>query len=147
MRAAGVFVGHVDDSAWADIDTTQSAALDPLRRVIDARAPERYRGEVEPIDPVAGHVPGAVNHPTSTVAGPDGRLLPADELRQAFLQTLGPVPPTAAITMCGSGVTACHLLLAMEHARLPGARLYAGSWSEWSRDPSRAVARGEAASG
>jgi thiosulfate/3-mercaptopyruvate sulfurtransferase len=146
-RAAGNFIGKVDDSAWVDIDTTQSAALEASRRVIDARAPERYRGEVEPIDPVAGHVPGAVNHPTSTVAGPDGRLLPENELRRAFLQTLGPVPPTSAITMCGSGVTACHLLLAMEHAGLPGARLYAGSWSEWSRDPSRAVARGEVASG
>jgi thiosulfate/3-mercaptopyruvate sulfurtransferase len=143
-RAAGNFVGKVDDRAWVNIDTTQSAALDASRRVIDARAPERYRGEVEPIDPVAGHVPGAVNHPTSTVAGPDGRLLPADELRRAFLQTLGPVPPTSAITMCGSGVTACHLLLAMEHAGLPGARLYPGSWSEWSRDSSRAVAKGGA---
>jgi thiosulfate/3-mercaptopyruvate sulfurtransferase len=142
-RPAGTFVGKVNDRTWVDADTTQSAALDQAHRVIDARAPERYRGEVEPIDPVAGHVPGAVNHPTSTVAGPDGRLLPAGELRAAFEHTLGAVPPTAAITMCGSGVTACHLLLAMEHAGLGGARLYVGSWSEWSRDPARAVAREE----
>lgn len=142
-RAAGDFAGRPNDDAWVDADTTQSAALDAGQRVIDARAPERFRGDVEPIDPVAGHVPGAVNHPTSTVAAADGRLLPATELRRAFLQTLGRVPPSGAITMCGSGVTACHLLLAMEHAGLPGARLYAGSWSEWSRDPSRAVARGE----
>jgi thiosulfate/3-mercaptopyruvate sulfurtransferase len=144
-RAAGTFVGRIDDSAWVDIELTQSAALDAGQRVIDARAPERYRGEVEPIDPIAGHVPGAVNHPTATVAGPDGRLLPSAELRDSFAKTLGPVAPSAAITMCGSGVTACHLLLAMEHAGLPGARLYVGSWSEWSRDPSRPVARGNAA--
>lgn len=142
-RAPGSFSGKVNDRAWVDADTTQAAALDAGHRVLDARAPERYRGEVEPIDPVAGHVPGAVNHPTSSVAGADGRLLPATVLRAAFEQTLGPVPPSNTITMCGSGVTACHLLLAMEHAGLPGARLYAGSWSEWSRDPSRAVARGE----
>jgi thiosulfate/3-mercaptopyruvate sulfurtransferase len=144
-RAAGTFVGRIDDSAWVDIELTQSAALDAGQRVMDARAPERYRGEVEPIDPIAGHVPGAVNHPTATVAGPDGRLLPSAELRDSFAKTLGPVAPSAAITMCGSGVTACHLLLAMEHAGLPGARLYVGSWSEWSRDPSRPVARGNAA--
>jgi thiosulfate/3-mercaptopyruvate sulfurtransferase len=141
VRAAGNFVGAPDANAWVDADTTQAAALDPRRRVLDARAAERFRGEVEPIDPVAGHVPGAVNHPVSDVAGPDGRLRPADELRHSFAQTLGPVAPSEAITMCGSGVTACHLLLAMERAGLPGARLYAGSWSEWSRDPSRAVAR------
>lgn len=146
-RVAGNFTGTVNDRAWVGIDTAQSAALDPAHRVIDARAPERYRGEVEPIDPVAGHVPGAVNHPTAAVAGPDGRLLPAAELRAAFKQTLGTVPPASAITMCGSGVTACHLLLALERAGLPGARLFVGSWSEWSRDPSRQVARGEAASG
>jgi thiosulfate/3-mercaptopyruvate sulfurtransferase len=144
-RAAGNFVGRIDDSSWVDIELTQSAALDAGQQVIDARAPERYRGEVEPIDPVAGHVPGAVNHPTATVAGPDGRLLPSAELRDAFAKTLGPVAPSAAIAMCGSGVTACHLLLAMEHAGLPGARLYVGSWSEWSRDPSRPVARGNEA--
>lgn len=141
-RAAGGFVGQAHDDAWVDIETTQSAALDPGHRVIDARAPERFRGEVEPIDPVAGHVPGAVNHPTSTLVGADGRLLPAAELYDSFMQTLGPVPASAAITMCGSGVTACHVLLALEHAGLPGARLYVGSWSEWSRDPSRAIARG-----
>jgi len=142
-RPAGGFVGEPRADAWVDADATQAAALDPQRRVLDARAPERYRGEVEPIDPVAGHVPGALNHPVAGINGADGRLRPASELAESFRQTLGPVAPSATITMCGSGVTACHLLLAMEHAGLPGARLYPGSWSEWSRDSSRQVARGE----
>ena len=140
-RPLGDFVARPDASAYVDADTTQAAALDPRRRVLDARAAERYRGEVEPIDPVAGHVPGALNHPSSGVVAADGRFLPPAELASAFSQTLGPVAPADTITMCGSGVTACHLLLAMEHAGLPGARLYPGSWSEWSRDPSRPVAK------
>jgi thiosulfate/3-mercaptopyruvate sulfurtransferase len=113
-------------------------------RVLDARAPERYRGEVEPIDAVAGHVPGALNHPFATSLAGDQRFLPPDELRAAFARTLDGIAPDRATAMCGSGVTACHLLLAMEHAGLTGARLYPGSWSEWSRDPSRPVARGAA---
>jgi thiosulfate/3-mercaptopyruvate sulfurtransferase len=141
-RTAGGFVGQPQAEAWVDADATQAAAIDPQRRVLDARAPERYRGELEPIDPVAGHVPGALNHPVASVNAADGRLRPAGELAAALRQTLGPVAPSATITMCGSGVTACHLLLAMEHAGLPGARLYPGSWSEWSRDPARPVARG-----
>ncbi len=144
LRPAGTFTPAepVNEHCWVDADTTQAAALDPERRVLDARAPERFRGEVEPIDPVAGHVPGACNHPALGLNGADGRFLPPDQLAEAFLRTLGPVAPTEAITMCGSGVTACHLLLAMEYAGLPGARLYPGSWSEWSRDPARQVARG-----
>ena len=132
-RPAGNFAARPDTRAYVDADTTQAAALDPQRRVLDARAAERYRGEVEPIDPVAGHVPGALNHPSSGVVAADGRLLPPAELARAFAQSLGPVAPADTITMCGSGVTACHLLLAPEHAGLGGARLYPGSWSEWSR--------------
>jgi len=142
LRPAGDFAARPDAGAYVDADTTQAAALDPQRRVLDARAAERYRGEVEPFDPVAGHVPGALNHPSSGVVTADGRLLPPAELASAFSRTLGSVSPADTITMCGSGVTACHLLLAMEHAGLSGARLYPGSWSEWSRDPSRPVARG-----
>jgi thiosulfate/3-mercaptopyruvate sulfurtransferase len=119
-----------------------AAATDPCSRLLDARAPERYRGEVEPIDAVAGHVPGAVNHPFTNSVCEQDRLLPRDQLRAAFARSLDDVPADRAMAMCGSGVTACHLLLAMEHAGLPGARLYPGSWSEWSRDPSRPVARG-----
>lgn len=142
LRPAGDFAARPDPGACADADTTQAAARDPRRRVLDARAAERYRGEVEPIDPVAGHVPGALNHPSSGVVAADGLFLPPVELASKFSQSLGAVSPVDAITMCGSGVTACHLLLAMEHAGLPGARLYPGSWSEWSRDPARPVARG-----
>jgi thiosulfate/3-mercaptopyruvate sulfurtransferase len=111
-------------------------------RLLDARAPERYRGDVEPIDAVAGHVPGAWNHPFAASLGPESRFLPREELRARFEASLAGVAPGATIAMCGSGVTACHLLLAMEHAGLAGAKLYPGSWSEWSRDPSRPVARG-----
>ena len=110
--------------------------------MLDARAPERYRGDVEPIDAVAGHVPGARNRPFVASLGPDGRFLPPAQLRAALLEDLGGTPSSQAIAMCGSGVTACHLLLAMEHAGLGGGRLYPGSWSEWSRDPTRPVARG-----
>jgi thiosulfate/3-mercaptopyruvate sulfurtransferase len=143
LRPAGNFAARPDAGACVDADTTQAAALDPRRRVLDARAAERYRGEVEPFDPVAGHVPGAFNHPSSGVVAADGLFLPPTELASAFSQSLGSVSPADTITMCGSGVTACHLLLAMEHAGLSGARLYPGSWSEWSRDPARPVARGE----
>lgn len=110
--------------------------------VLDARAPERYAGEVEPIDPVAGHVPGARNDPFTRNLDPNSRFLPAGELRQRFEQVLGPVRSDHVIAMCGSGVTACHHLLAMEIAGLPGALLYPGSWSEWIRNPGRPVATG-----
>jgi thiosulfate/3-mercaptopyruvate sulfurtransferase len=109
--------------------------------LIDARTEERFRGEQEPIDPVAGHVPGAVNLPLHDNLGADGRFLPAAELRRRFTAVLGGRAPATAACMCGSGVTACHHLLAMEIAGLHGARLYAGSWSEWIRDPARPVAR------
>jgi thiosulfate/3-mercaptopyruvate sulfurtransferase len=142
LRAAGAFAARLAAGACVDADATQAAALDPRRRVLDARAAERYRGEIEPFDPVAGHVPGALNHPSSGVVAADGRFLPPAELASAFSRSLGSVRPADTITMCGSGVTACQLLLAMEHAGMPGARLYPGSWSEWSRDPARPVARG-----
>lgn len=113
--------------------------------LLDARAPERFRGEVEPIDPVAGHIPGARNHPFTRNLADDGRMLPPDVLRQRFSQALGGRAAAEVVCYCGSGVTACHNLLAMELAGLPGARLYAGSWSEWIRDPARPVARDDEA--
>lgn len=109
--------------------------------LIDARAPERWRGDVEPLDPVAGHIPGALNRPFSANLGADGRFLPPEALRAAFLAlTAAAVGPV--VHQCGSGVTACHNLLAMEAAGLTGSALYPGSWSEWCRDPARPVARG-----
>lgn len=119
-----------------------AAAADPAARVLDARAPERYRGEVEPIDRVAGHIPGARNHPFGLSLDAQGRFLPPAALRESLAAALGSVAPRAAVVYCGSGVTACHVLLALEHAGLAGARLYPGSWSEWSSDASRPVATG-----
>jgi thiosulfate/3-mercaptopyruvate sulfurtransferase len=110
------------------------------RIVIDARAPDRYRGENETLDPVGGRIPGAKNRCFKDNLRADGRFKPAAELRAAFSE-LAPAP-AAAISQCGSGVTACHNLLAMEIAGLSGAALYPGSWSEWCADPSRPVARG-----
>lgn len=111
-------------------------------RLVDARAGERFRGEVEPLDAAAGHIPGALNRFFKDNLGVDGRFKPAAALRAEFEALLGLQPGAAAVHQCGSGVTACHNLLAMEHAGLPGSRLYPGSWSEWSSDPSRPVARG-----
>ena len=108
--------------------------------LVDARAAERYRGETEPIDPVAGHVPGAVNVPTSTNLGPDGRFRSAVELRAAYA-AVGAVPDADVAAYCGSGVTACHDVLAMELAGVRAA-LYPGSWSEWVADASRPVETG-----
>lgn len=111
--------------------------------LFDARAAERFRGEVEPIDPVAGHVPGAVNRPFMLNLR-DGRLKPAAELREELLALLAGRDPTSTVMMCGSGVTACHLLLAFEHAGLHGGKVYAGSWSGWVSDPLRPFTAGNA---
>lgn len=108
--------------------------------LIDARAAERFRGDVEPIDRVAGHVPGAINRPYGENLR-DGRFKPAAELAQEFGALLAGRPPADVAVMCGSGVTACHHLLAMAHAGLPGAKLFTGSWSGWIEDPQRPVAR------
>jgi len=113
--------------------------LDQLT-VIDARSLERFRGEVEPLDPVAGHIPGARHRFFKDNLGADGRFLATEALRDAF-EGFGPAGPHW-VHQCGSGVTACHNLLAMEHAGLCGTALYPGSWSEWCADPARPVARG-----
>jgi len=121
-----------------DIAAAQSAG----DLLVDARAAPRYRGEQEPIDPKAGHVPGARNRPFSANVTPTGRFRPPAELKAELEQLLGERRPEQLVAMCGSGVTACHLLLAMEVAGLPGGRLYAGSWSEWIRDPGRPIKTG-----
>jgi thiosulfate/3-mercaptopyruvate sulfurtransferase len=110
--------------------------------LVDARSADRFAGRNETIDPLAGHVPGARNHPFTDNVDSAGRFLDRGTLRERFAKTLAGVPPDEAIFMCGSGVTACHDLLAMEVAALKGARLYAGSWSEWIRDPKHPVAVG-----
>jgi thiosulfate/3-mercaptopyruvate sulfurtransferase len=131
-------------NAAAVIDAAGVAARlqDPGFLLIDARAPERFTGSVEPIDSVPGHVEGAVNQPFSANLGADGRFLPAAELRQLWQQRLAGRRPEQVAAMCGSGVTACHNLLSLELAGFRGAKLYAGSWSEWIRDPTRPIARG-----
>lgn len=111
--------------------------------LLDARATPRYLGEVEPLDRAAGHVPGAANRPFSDNLLPDGRFKPAAELREAFLAVIGTHSPEQVVHMCGSGVTACHNLLAMEYAGLTGSRLYAPSWSGWVSDALRPVATGK----
>lgn len=110
-------------------------------RLVDARGAERFRGDVEPIDAVAGHVPGAINRPFADNLDAQGFFLAPEILRERFLQVSSGQPGRVA-HYCGSGVTACHNVLAMEHAGLYGSRLYAGSWSEWIRDPSRPVEKG-----
>jgi thiosulfate/3-mercaptopyruvate sulfurtransferase len=122
---------------------TAELALHPQTiRMIDARDRQRFRGLAEPIDAVAGHIPGARNLPFSELLGPDGRFLPAADLQERLLGVLGDAPARPWAAMCGSGVTACHLALAAEIARFTGPRLYVGSWSEWIRDPARPVATG-----
>jgi thiosulfate/3-mercaptopyruvate sulfurtransferase len=114
----------------------------PTVTVLDARAPERYRGETEPIDPVAGHIPGALNRLYKNNLDPSGHFKPASTLRAEFEALLADRTPEQIVHQCGSGVSACHNILAMEIAGLSGSRLYPGSWSEWCADPSRPVARG-----
>jgi len=110
--------------------------------LVDARGAERFRGEIEPLDPVAGHIPGAINRPFTQNLGPAGTFKPAEALRAEFDALLAGTPSGRVVHQCGSGVTACHNALAMEIAGLTGSRIYPGSWSEWCADPSRPVARG-----
>lgn len=117
-----------------------SRQVNQPRTVLDARAPDRFRGENETLDPVGGHIPGARNRFFKDNLQADGRFKPATQLRTEFNQLL--TVPETAIMQCGSGVSACHNLLALEIAGLPGAALYPGSWSEWCADSARPVARG-----
>jgi thiosulfate/3-mercaptopyruvate sulfurtransferase len=133
VEPAPPYPAHRFGGPQANIDEVELARHDGARRVVDVRAPFRYRGESEPIDPIAGHIPGAINLPLSDNLQPDGRFKTAGELRALYAAALGETPPTQAIIHCGSGVTACHTLLALERAGLPGAKLYVGSWSEWCR--------------
>jgi len=133
---------QLDTAAVIDTAEIEARLTDPSFLLIDARAPERYAGAVEPIDAVAGHIAGAVNHPFSANLAADGRFLPAPVLRELWEKRLAGRSLTRVAAMCGSGVTACHNLLSLEVAGFSGAKLYAGSWSEWIRDPHRPIARG-----
>jgi thiosulfate/3-mercaptopyruvate sulfurtransferase len=111
--------------------------------LVDARPADRFAGRNETLDPVAGHIPGARNHPFQKNVDATGRFLAAAELRDTWRPTLAGSPGERVVAMCGSGVTACHNLLALEIAGVRGARLYPGSWSEWIRDPARPIATGD----
>ena len=126
--SAGEVAGVLRTAAW---------------RLVDARAPERYRGETEPIDRAAGHIPGAANHFFKWNLDERGTFRSPEAILSKVRESVGDIPPDRIICYCGSGVTACHNLLAFEHAGLLGAKLYPGSWSEWSSDPSKPVERAE----
>src|SRR4051812_22418212 len=128
-RDARQFIPAPRAAMAVDVDTVAARLGSRGWRLVDARAPERYRGEVEPLDRVAGHIPGAVNHFFQTNLE-NGIFKTPEQLRDAFARTLGDASPDRVICYCGSGVTACHNLLALEHAGMKGAQLYAGSWSE-----------------
>lgn len=132
--AVGDFTARGDRMPWVEAARVPSVAV-----LVDARAPERYRGEVEPVDPVAGHIPGAVNVPTESNLDPSGRFLPPEELAARYAR-VGAVPGADVAAYCGSGVTAAHDVLAMEVAGVRAA-LYPGSWSGWITDPARPVER------
>ncbi|MGA9853362.1 MAG: sulfurtransferase [Gammaproteobacteria bacterium] len=139
----GDFQARPNDRQWLSSAALFQRVRTSAGRLLDARAPSRFRGEEEPIDPVAGHVPGAVNLPYMGNVSGNGRFKTPEALRKRIEAALADVPSAETVCMCGSGVTACHNLLAMEVAGLKGARLYAGSWSEWIRDSSWPVVQGD----
>jgi len=136
------FVPRVRNDMLADTDAVLNASRTQSALIVDARAEMRFIGEIEPLDPVAGHVPGAKNLPFDDNLTLDGTLFSPAELLELYTEFLDGKSPEQVIHMCGSGVTTCHNLLAMEIAGLKGGKLYAGSWSEWIADPSRPVAKG-----
>ncbi len=138
---AARFSARPDPRRLASVQDVAELSGTLLAVLVDARAGERYRGEQEPLDPRAGHIPGAINLPYAGNLQPDGTFLPPDRLRARFAGRLGP-DPGASVHYCGSGVTACHNLLAMAVAGLPPGRLFVGSWSLWSKDPARPAATG-----
>lgn len=141
--ALGDFVAAPQTGWLLDTADVEAALARPgTMLLLDARAPDRFRGENETLDPVGGHIPGALNRFFQLNLAPDGRFQPPEALRTAYLTLLDGRPLDTLVHQCGSGVTACHNALAMAHAGLPVMRLYGGSWSAWCADPARPVARG-----
>lgn len=138
-----IFVGAPRGNWTLDADAVLAHLNDPSPLLVDARAESRFRGEGETMDKVAGHIPGASNYFYQRNLTEEKTFKRPEELRDQWHGLLGSRPPEHVVMYCGSGVTACHNLLAMEHAGLSGARLYPGSWSEWSQDPTRPIARGD----
>jgi thiosulfate/3-mercaptopyruvate sulfurtransferase len=135
------FIGTPDPTMIVNLTDVEKIRRDPGFRLIDARSSSRFIGEGETIDPVGGHINGAVNHFYGINLNPDNTLKDAGTLRSSFEEILGPVGADHTVVYCGSGITATHNILAMEYAGLTGARLYPGSWSEWIRDPERPWAK------
>lgn len=138
----GDFTGKPNNAMVVTTDEVKAMLGSKTIALIDARAPERFRGEVEPIDTLAGRIPGAINRFYNDNLDKTGQFLPAESLKTAFETLLNGHKPQEAVAYCGSGTTACHNLVAMANAGLPIPRLYVGSWSEWIRDPSNPVGRG-----
>ncbi len=136
------FTGHWRDGATASLDEIVANVDSGKLRVFDVRAPERYRGEIENIDPVAGHVPGAISAPYADNMGADGKFLSVDALRERYDELFEGVSPDDVVFYCGSGVTSNHSLLAMAHLGITGPRLFVGSWSQWIADSQRPIATG-----
>lgn len=137
------FSGSPDSNLVLNAEQLLKRLSRPQLTLLDARGLPRFRGEVEPIDPVAGHIPGAQCAAFTDNLGADGRFLPAEQLKQRFAEKLADRSPNELVAYCGSGVTACHNLFALCLAGYPLGTLYAGSWSEWITDPQRAVATGD----
>jgi thiosulfate/3-mercaptopyruvate sulfurtransferase len=137
-----VFRAYRDDSAWLNAIQVQNGTARKTVCLIDARTPERYRGEQEPIDPVAGHIPSALNRAFQLNLDSNSLFLAPEQLHKQFKQLIGTTAPEQVVHYCGSGVTACHNLLAMEYTGLTGSKIYAGSWSEWIKNKNRTVAKG-----
>jgi thiosulfate/3-mercaptopyruvate sulfurtransferase len=135
------YAGRANPAMHVDVAFIESQLGKPGMALVDARSAQRFAGEGETLDPVGGHIPGALNRFYTLNLAADGTFKPADVLRAEFSALLGGVPATQVVQSCGSGVSACVNLLAMEHAGLAGSRLYPGSWSEWCASPSRPVAR------
>ena len=135
-----IFRPYLNCSNWLTAQQVQNHLSKKDICLIDARSPERYRGQQEPIDPVAGHIPFALNRPLSLNLDTQGLFLTPDVLAKQYNSLLGASSPTQAVHYCGSGVTACHNLLAMEYAELKGSKIYAGSWSDWIRNKNRKIA-------
>ena len=140
--AVGAFTVSDSKVALVDAATVQKQLGRPTQTIVDARATPRFKGEVEPLDPVAGHIPGALNRPFALNLTPEGFFKSPTTLRAEWDALLGPCPAQSVVHQCGSGVSAIPNLLAMEIAGLPGSGLFAGSWSEWCSDPARPVATG-----
>jgi len=137
------FTPNLDETQWVPTEAIEQNLSDKKFTVLDARAAERFRGEIEPFDTVSGRIPDAINRPFPLNLNKEGRFLSEQELREQFDALLGnDIAPQDIVHQCGSGVTACHNMLAMEVAGLTGSKLYVGSWSEWIRDENRPVATG-----